>query len=61
MNINQSSVARNVVVPNYYRLGKIVLILGFTLLIFYVIAMSHNPVVHDALHDVRHAAGFPCH
>ncbi len=61
MNTNKSSVALNVEAPYYYRLRTIMLILGFVLLVVYAIAMSHNPVVHDAFHDVRHAAGFPCH
>ncbi|MBI5136184.1 MAG: CbtB-domain containing protein [Nitrospirae bacterium] len=26
-----------------------------------VVGFAPYPAVHDALHDIRHAAGFPCH
>jgi cobalt transporter subunit CbtB len=34
-------------------------LLGVVLL--YGVGLSHLPAVHDATHDTRHAAGFPCH
>jgi len=40
---------------------KFFLLLGVGLLVFYLLALSQYPAVHDALHDLRHAAGFPCH
>ena len=33
--------------------------LGATIL--FVVGFSHSDLVHAAAHDVRHAAGFPCH
>ena len=29
--------------------------------IVYVVGLEPLPLVHDAFHDLRHAAGFPCH
>jgi len=26
-----------------------------------LVGFAHYPAVHDAFHDVRHTAGFPCH
>jgi cobalt transporter subunit CbtB len=26
-----------------------------------VVGFAHYPAVHDAFHDLRHTAGFPCH
>ena len=34
-------------------------LLGLVLL--YGVGLSQPPAVHDATHDTRHAAGFPCH
>jgi cobalt transporter subunit CbtB len=34
-------------------------LLGMALLS--VIGFAHYPAVHDAFHDLRHTAGFPCH
>lgn len=33
--------------------------LGFAIL--FVVSFSHGELIHAAAHDVRHAAGFPCH
>lgn len=33
--------------------------LGVTIL--FVVGFSHSHLLHAAAHDVRHAAGFPCH
>lgn len=43
------------------QLAAILLVLGFALLVVYTVGMNGNPVLHEAFHDVRHAAGFPCH
>jgi cobalt transporter subunit CbtB len=29
--------------------------------IVFVVGFSHSDLLHAAAHDVRHAAGFPCH
>lgn len=29
--------------------------------ILFVVGFSHGELMHAAAHDVRHAAGFPCH
>ncbi|MFQ5507996.1 MAG: CbtB-domain containing protein [Leptospirillia bacterium] len=29
--------------------------------LFGLTGFASQPALHDALHDVRHAAGFPCH
>ena len=34
-------------------------VLGMVLL--FGVGFSHIPVVHNAAHDTRHSAGFPCH
>lgn len=26
-----------------------------------LVGFAHYPAVHDAFHDLRHTAGFPCH
>jgi cobalt transporter subunit CbtB len=33
--------------------------LGATIL--FAVGFSHSDLLHAAAHDVRHAAGFPCH
>jgi len=33
----------------------------FGLILVYGIGFVNIPVVHNATHDARHAAGFPCH
>ena len=30
-------------------------------LFIFIIGFSHIDVLHNAAHDTRHAAGFPCH
>lgn len=42
-------------------LAKLLLVLGVGMALFYLVGMSQYPAVHEAFHDVRHAAGFPCH
>jgi cobalt transporter subunit CbtB len=39
--------------------GMFAIALGVTTL--YVVGFSHSDLLHAAAHDVRHAAGFPCH
>ncbi|QRX84155.1 CbtB domain-containing protein [Glaciimonas sp. PAMC28666] len=31
------------------------------LLLVYAMGFSHNMTLHNAAHDGRHSAGFPCH
>jgi cobalt transporter subunit CbtB len=39
--------------------GIFAIALGVTTL--YAIGFSHSDLLHAAAHDIRHAAGFPCH
>jgi len=39
--------------------GMFAIVLGVTTL--YVVGFSHADLLHAAAHDIRHAAGFPCH
>lgn len=38
---------------------------GITMLValgaLWLVAFSHQPMFHDAAHDVRHSLNFPCH
>jgi len=47
------------------RLGHRLLLTAGTLLIgvslVYFAGFSHLELVHNAAHDTRHSAGFPCH
>lgn len=43
------------------RLSMAMLFLGFAALAAYAIGMAQDPIAHEAFHDLRHAAGFPCH
>jgi cobalt transporter subunit CbtB len=36
-------------------------LLGFGVLMIYGVGFSVTQQVHNAAHDTRHAAGFPCH
>lgn len=36
-------------------------VLAFGLLLLYGVGFSTLPAAHNATHDTRHAAGFPCH
>ena len=31
------------------------------LFLLYAVGFSHPEAIHEAAHDARHAAGFPCH
>jgi cobalt transporter subunit CbtB len=33
----------------------------FGAVILYVVGFLNLPLAHNATHDARHAAGFPCH
>jgi len=35
--------------------------IGLGITILFVVGFSHSDLLHAAAHDVRHAAGFPCH
>lgn len=36
-------------------------VLVFATLALFMLGFQQNPIVHETLHDLRHAAGFPCH
>jgi cobalt transporter subunit CbtB len=38
-----------------------VAVLLFGLVLVYAVGFVSIPAVHNATHDARHAAGFPCH
>ncbi|WP_371877226.1 CbtB domain-containing protein [Alsobacter ponti] len=38
-----------------------VLALVFGIFIVGMVGFSHASTIHNAAHDVRHSAGFPCH
>jgi cobalt transporter subunit CbtB len=38
-----------------------VALLTFGAVVLYGVGFSHSSTVHNAAHDTRHAAGFPCH
>ena len=42
-------------------IAKLAILMGVALLALYVVGLAQYPAVHEAFHDVRHAAGFPCH
>jgi len=35
--------------------------LAFGIALLFVTGISSKPVLHNAAHDARHSAGFPCH
>lgn len=43
------------------RLGTIVLATVLGLGLVFLSGLAHSETLHDAAHDVRHAAGYPCH
>jgi len=57
------------------QVGALVGLLGLALLAFYILALDQGwllslvqgarafdlNVIHEAVHDARHVAGFPCH
>jgi cobalt transporter subunit CbtB len=46
-------------IPNAIIAATIAIALGAA--IVFVVGFSHSDLLHAAAHDVRHAAGFPCH
>jgi cobalt transporter subunit CbtB len=38
-----------------------ILALALGAVIIFVAGLSHSTTMHNAAHDARHAAGFPCH
>lgn len=53
--------AQKVINADRYRPAAVIFILGFALLAVYAVGLDQNPIVHQGFHDLRHAAGFPCH
>ncbi|MFC0679766.1 CbtB domain-containing protein [Lysobacter korlensis] len=54
-----NSKSRTVVLAE--RIVSAALALGLGLVVLYGAAFSEMPEVHNAAHDGRHSAGFPCH
>lgn len=42
-------------------IGQALAAMVFGFFVVAVVGFSHLEVVHNAAHDARHAAGFPCH
>ena len=42
-------------------IGAAMLAIALGVTILYVVGFSSSDLLHAAAHDVRHAAGFPCH
>jgi len=43
------------------RIAAITCLALFGLGLVYGIGFAHSHLLHNAAHDVRHSAGFPCH
>jgi len=43
------------------RITAALLAAGFGLILVYAVGFAEMEVLHNAAHDTRHAAGFPCH
>lgn len=61
MVILREKLVQTLIKINYFNLARIMLLLALALIAIYVIGLSQQPAVHEAFHDLRHAAGFPCH
>lgn len=42
-------------------LFRLVILLTFVAMAIFAVGFEQNMVVHETFHDLRHAAGFPCH
>ena len=42
-------------------LGQALLAMALGLIILGMVGFAEIPAIHDAMHDVRHSTGFPCH
>lgn len=40
---------------------RLLVLLAFVSVAVFTLAFQQTPVLHESLHDLRHAAGFPCH
>ena len=45
----------------WLTLAKLTLVVGVSLIGIYVVGLARYPAAHEAFHDIRHSAGFPCH
>jgi cobalt transporter subunit CbtB len=43
------------------RIIAALLAAGFGLILLYAVGFAEMELLHNAAHDTRHAAGFPCH
>ncbi len=39
----------------------VLFVLAFGMIMLYGVGFATTPAVHNAVHDTRHANGFPCH
>lgn len=39
--------------------GAVTLLIGLSMI--FLVGFAHVPAVHNAAHDTRHSAAFPCH
>lgn len=44
-----------------YRAVELLFLIALGALAVYAVGLYQHPAVHEAFHDIRHAAGFPCH
>lgn len=61
MSINQLAAGIRSALNDWNKLAAILFLIGFALLAVYVVGLNQYPAAHEAFHDLRHAAGFPCH
>lgn len=55
------SVANSVAAGARTRLVPALMAVAIGLILIYASAFAEMPAMHDAAHDGRHSAGFPCH
>ncbi len=44
-----------------HRLVTLLLAAGLGIVLIYAAGFAHSSILHNAAHDVRHSAAFPCH
>lgn len=45
----------------WLTLAGLALVVVISLIGLYIVGLAPNAAAHAAFHDIRHAAGFPCH
>lgn len=54
-------VIKRLTAQQWITLTKLLMAITILAAGLYIVGLSQNPAIHEAFHDVRHAAGFPCH